>query len=460
MDTPTGEPRNEPKPPDVGGEGPQHPEQPDLGTGSGANPSVWRKFFRRLTEPAKSAISHVRQVYRDHPLHWPTAVTLIALSWYLGPYVEEHGIIQPLQYWLYGFTQNTSPRHPQARFTVVVKIDDEAYYLGEPQHRRPLKRLYIARLAEKLAKFSPGVIAFDVDFRAVDPSGKTRVKSSNGAYELPVSSDYLRETEEMLDRIRAVSAKCPIVLARRIVEDPDNDEYYIPRSDQYDGYDFGTGQVTRGHILFADDIRFISPIIHSKTEHFDSLALAAIRATKREVLAGKDWEVVRFGSFIPEEAMPSVKANEVLCAADDDAELKRRLNGQIVLVGGTWHRGDMDGLKLEDGWDTPIGVIPGVFVHANYAEAILDQRFYPTVFIGKVVEAIAGLALAFLLSFGKSGLAKLGIIIGSLGLIFLFSLLLLVFLGIFCDVVVSGFFLIVHVIVEPFIHSLFSSHAE
>jgi CHASE2 domain-containing sensor protein len=48
---------------------------------------------------------------------------------------------------------------------------------------------------------------------------------------------------------------------------------------------------------------------------------------------------------------------------------------RIVIVGGTWHEAAEGKGALIEGFESPIGLVPGVYLQANYVEALLDRRF-------------------------------------------------------------------------------------
>ncbi|MGA7928756.1 MAG: hypothetical protein WCA20_22520 [Candidatus Sulfotelmatobacter sp.] len=65
-------------------------------------------------------------------------------------------------------------------------------------------------------------------------------------------------------------------------------------------------------------------------------------------------------------------AAEKLFKGDEDAIESCR--GRIVLIGGNW-RDDSGNGDPVDTHDTPVGPMAGMYIHANYMEAPLDDRY-------------------------------------------------------------------------------------
>jgi len=85
-----------------------------------------------------------------------------------------------------------------------------------------------------------------------------------------------------------------------------------------------------------------------------------------------------FGSFITEQSFRAsgavLRAQDVL--KDRSQDLKSAVSGKTVLVGVTWHLYAFGRGPIVDSHESPVGSIPGVFLHANYAAALLDGRAY------------------------------------------------------------------------------------
>src|SRR6185503_12794923 len=104
-------------------------------------------------------------------------------------------------------------------------------------------------------------------------------------------------------------------------------------------------------------------------------------------------DALPYGSFMPPQAFTTVSANQVL---ERDPEALRKLAFKVVILGGHWHdRGHNRG-NWVDAYDSPIGNVPGILIHANYAEALLDSRIYRPWrgWVLKLIEVVQALMIA------------------------------------------------------------------
>jgi hypothetical protein len=141
--------------------------------------------------------------------------------------------------------------------------------------------------------------------------------------------------------------------------------------------------------------------------------------------------------------IPTFSAIELLCGKgsgkDSDwrnctsAEPWDEINGSIAVVGD--HNGDTDR------HNTPWGSIYGVDLQANYVAALLDQRYYLSLFSpGQNESAIVIFFLVLQLLFWKSGSTLQGLVYGVAlwGTIFVSSIFILAFTGYLLTVWVQG----------------------
>jgi CHASE2 domain-containing sensor protein len=85
----------------------------------------------------------------------------------------------------------------------------------------------------------------------------------------------------------------------------------------------------------------------------------------------------------------------------DPATLAKLAN-RVVLVGGSWRTASLGRGELVDAHETPVGVLPGVLVHANYVEALLTGRTVRpnSGFVHVVADFALGILLACVLIAG------------------------------------------------------------
>jgi CHASE2 domain-containing sensor protein len=393
---------------------------------------------------------HLRDVFWRHRLHWLTVLVLIGAGSYLSHRLEKFEALYDLRYRLYRFIQNPWPSKPRLRDVVVVVIDDDEYWHGEPKHRVPIDRRYLRKIVEKVAEFQPAVIALDFDLRSPDPTGKTLNPTEDNSLQLPEGAEYVDETADLLKAIRTLVPRCDFVLPTTVAVE---DGQYLAQVNVYDGFDFEPYDVAKGYISLPFDIRYIPPVLAIKNgTPLDSFAIGIVRKYDPEMLEGQDLQKHRFGSFIPRDPRRELTSRSILAADPASSRaLAKRLIGKIVLIGADWHsRAYQDGKPI-DSYPTPVGELPGVFIHANYIQAILDARTFPL--LGSdVIEWFFGLLLAYALTVSIKTPLKLLLVIAIIALPIMASFLILQQLGIYCDVVIVDLLLLGHVLVERMIH--------
>jgi hypothetical protein len=302
---------------------------------------------------------------------------------------------------------------------------------------------------KSIAKLNPAVIAIDVNLRSPDPLGKVRSRAGDNGPTLPVSSDYVGETADLLQTIRDLPESSKLVLARSIGLPDEQEALYVTESDVYDGFDFQSATVALGYIDLPDDIRYVPPVLRRKDKgSFDSFAIAIVRQANPGALTGWDWTEPRFGGFLTRDTIPSVPAHAILHPGADSRALAARLQHHIVLIGGDWHRDAVDRGPDVDSHYTPVGDIPGVFVHANYVETILFHRLYSFLPGGRAVDLLLSLLLVYVLALDLNFWVRISTVILLVIASLMLSCLLLLMLGVFCDVLAIDVLLIGHWFIE------------
>jgi len=75
--------------------------------------------------------------------------------------------------------------------------------------------------------------------------------------------------------------------------------------------------------------------------------------------------------------------------------VEEKIQGRVVLIGANWHQLGSNRGDLVDSYSTPVGKLPGVFIHANYVQAILDGRSFQLFEWNTLVEWFFGLLLTY-----------------------------------------------------------------
>jgi CHASE2 domain len=252
------------------------------------------------------------------------------------------------------------------------------------------------------------------------------------------------------------------VLAKKIQwVDQTRQDSYKTESNVYDGFPFGSRSqqdspnVTKGYLSLADaDVRYIPPILKlDNGQELKSFSLAIVAARSQKAMKRRNWSDLMFASFLQMNEIETVSAAHVCCANPDRDVIGPALEHQIVIIGGIWHK-DGPGIgERVDLWETPRGLMPGVYLHANYVEAILDQRVYPLLQPDWRIEAFVGLLFASMLALRLNRIKKAAMIVVGIAGTVAASYILLQNVGVYCDVVILDILLIGHIVVEGFLKS-------
>jgi CHASE2 domain-containing sensor protein len=103
-----------------------------------------------------------------------------------------------------------------------------------------------------------------------------------------------------------------------------------------------------------------------------------------------------YGTFIAPDRFNQCSAGHILNASV--GELKRKFQHHIVMVGGVWHGGAYGYGDQVDQHPSPIGWVPGVYLHANYVEAMISRQTFSPIpaAISYSIEIFMALAVAII----------------------------------------------------------------
>lgn len=313
------------------------------------------------------------------PRYWLGSILLIAAGAWLGELLAERQAWIDLRYRAHEFFGH-SARPMRQRYTALVLIEDDEYWGRDLARRVPIKRRYLAQLVDLLDRADAAVIALDFDFRSPRPDGTLRD-----------FRDYADETKDFLATVDRVATARPVVLPRTL----GYDRGYTTESDIYEDHPF-QGRVLRGYIALPNDMRqvpFPLALVGTSCQsgrckegscfnhrcYLDSFAVAIVRATNDDralSVMSKRNNTLPFGTFIKD--LPAYSAGDVVNRWNLE-KVKRELGHKIVLVGAGWSRFAYGRGGPVDTYLSPIGMVGGVFLHANYVEAIKDSRIEPPV---------------------------------------------------------------------------------
>jgi hypothetical protein len=115
-----------------------------------------------------------------------------------------------------------------------------------------------------------------------------------------------------------------------------------------------------------------------------------------------------YGTFLPQSAFLHVSADDL---AKNVPAARAALDHRIVIIGGVRHDAITGG--MEDEHDTPLGPMIGAYVHANWIEAILEQRIKRPVpwWVAIGVDLALGISMVVLSARARSAADQLGLVL-------------------------------------------------
>lgn len=358
---------------------------------------------------------------------WIRIVLIVTLGVVIGYFLEEQQITANIRFYSYRVLQKVIPRKQQPNYTAIVLIGDEEYW-KDPQlaHRTPINRAYLAKLLRAINDADPTVIGLDFDLRAPLPDEN---QADDPAYH--------QETDELVKTYREVSRQTPVILPKAIGTNYYGE--YVLEPDVYDAFGISAGTDPAlhsfGYIALPFDPRVLPQTIAiSSGKELMSFSEALVYAYDPKRVPANSGGHGRglYAGYINQNEFKNVTfyATEIL---KDPQKFKRLFHPKVVLVGGSWHSRAYDRGGIIDLHLTAAGSIPGVFVHANYVEAMLDLRTFPglNLWLRLTLEWVLTFILAFcvqLPAIRERDWAALAIIVflivfGAIGMFYVFAIL-------------------------------------
>jgi len=273
-----------------------------------------------------------------------------------------------------------SPRSITPKWVRTVEIDDAAH----ARQGEPTNRAFLAGLVSSAA--AGDALAVVLDIKLVAPEGMT------DGEDFP---DRAADNDRLLAAVRDAASKgVPVVLATWLSRDRGGSfsrmpNVFLDAALPLPGPDGVCARANRacvrlGNINLPTDKRRIPLVTRTRDDGRESasLALSAVSAyedatdreprtaVKKPIASAIEDGDFPFASFIPESAFQKIPIDP------QTGELKPRqlARGRIVVVGGTW-RADLGRGEPVDSYSTPVGAMRGMYLHANYIEALLDDRY-------------------------------------------------------------------------------------
>jgi len=306
-----------------------------------------------------------------------------------------------------------SPRLLTAKWVRAVEIDQQKHAeLGEPTNRA-----FLASVISQAARGDAAVIVLDIKLLA--PQGMA------AGHDLETQSNG---DARLLDAIRNASANgVPIVLTSWLQRDTKGNfrrmpnfflDEVLPLPDengncirsQSDPQSVAStigpfrppGCVRIGNINAPTDLREVPLVTRTVDPEGRSMSVALATATAYEEAIQRlprtaDKKRIRsaiahdenvFASFIQESEFQKIPIQELAEGARSALE---KCRGRIIIIGGNF-REDLGHGTWVDSYETPVGEMRGMYLHANYIEALLDDRYQSEVplGIGLTFDIVAG----------------------------------------------------------------------
>jgi CHASE2 domain-containing sensor protein len=371
--------------------------------------------------------------------YWVRAVIIVSLGVWVGDSLSQSDLWLNKRRLAYRWLVTRNPRKTEARRVRIILIQDDEYWLGELAGRKPIHRDYLAKLIRATADLGPSLIALDFDLRSPSPDGHP---IEHPAYE--------QETKQLCDTVRDIAKeKCPIVLPKTLGSWEAGG--YTTDSDIYNNYDFGDASVSSGYISLPYDERLVpaTPLSLKGGGALDSFARAIVKVIDPDTLKRLESKSLKlpYSDFIDPDAFKCVSAADVLL---NPRSVRAQIKNWPIIIGAHWHSGAINRKEFIDLHSSPNGAMPGVILHANYVEAILDSRLYPgwPPFVIHLIEGLGAMlvALVFALETGSVVKALAVMTVGSflVGL----SVIALLFFGVIFDFFVPAVCALGHGLLE------------
>jgi CHASE2 domain-containing sensor protein len=397
---------------------------------------------------SSSVLKFIRPFTRKGWGHWLRFALLLTAAGYAGHLLSTSAWLTGLRYSLYHrqlMMRDRSQLYP--RRTALVLLNDDDYWGNGFQSRTPLKRGELAVLVDKLDEAGVNTVALDVDLRSPRPK--------EPGFEFP---DYQEEDKLLFAAIaRMCAGGRHVVLASSVQF---GDDGYVEMPSIYTGSLKQMSCVVHGYIQLPFDMRQIAGSLElAGGAHLDSMSLAITGIadpTARDQAAANSGEGFRYSEYLTPEDFAAKNGRQFIFDGQqlrtmETKALRDQLADKLVLVGANWHSFAYSAGPLVDMHNSPGGMEPGVMLHANYVEAMLDSTGTFTPISNETAELLEiGLALV---------LAMIGVLeihsawkwaafFIALVLSILFTYTLLQNLGLFLDFFIPMLMIIAHTIAE------------
>ena len=399
-------------------------------------------------QKASRLLKIVRPFTRKGWGHWMRFAVLLCVAGYCGHLLSSGRWLTGFRYAIY--KRQLSMRHDASLYperTALVLLNDDDYWGDAFQARTPLKRNELGAIVDKLREAGVNTVALDVDLRSPIPQ--------KPEFEFP---DYKAEDDAL---VAAISRMCDagrhVVLSSSVRFGGDG---YELMPSIYTGAKKKMPCVKSGYIQLPFDMRRMPGALElADGTSIDSLSLAVTGIADpaaHDKAAAKSDKGFRFSEYLTAADFAAPNGRQFMFNGQQlktmsAAALRNQLADRLVFVGAAWHAFAYGTGPQVDTYNSPGGMEPGVMLHANYVEAMLDRTgtFTPVSdSLAELMEVALALALAMIgvleiHTAWKWAAFAIGIVLS-----ILFTYSLLQNLGLFLDFLIPMLMIIVHTIVE------------
>jgi CHASE2 domain-containing sensor protein len=393
---------------------------------------------------------------------WKTLVVLGAMVLWAYNF---HGVEEQIPFLLtaelkvHQVLSNLDWHRKRVGWVTLVEIDDDSFWSPLLSGATPTNRAVLGDLGLLAADYGAVVVAFDIKFNSpTSVPGDFAIRDSDNQY--------------LLKAIRKITAQNKVVvLPAGFVLNDSGEWQREPRIFRDDQLPRGT---RTGYINLPIDPRQIplattawqtneqpqtdaqsQPLLNSfALEIVDSYEEAAhIRDhTKNDPVIEKaiaDNEFV-YGGFLGDPTWQGDRVTAKQLLEGNQSALEKCRN-RIVIFGGTWHAFGYGRGPQADTHSSPLGPLPGLYLHANYVESLLRDDFRPAVSekIAVLIDVVIAVVFYVLFRSANKRRVKVGVF---LTFVFLIAAVYLVFtaVGKYLDFITPVSLVFVHLLVEAF----------
>jgi CHASE2 domain-containing sensor protein len=397
---------------------------------------------------ASSLLKFIHPFTRKGWGHWLRFALLLIAAGYLGHLLSSSTWLTQFRYTIYHrqlMMRDRSQLYPKR--TALVLLNDDDYWGDTYQARTPLKRGELADVIDRLEAAGVNTVALDVDLRSPRPQ--------DPGLEF---HDYQDEDKLLVAAIKRMCAADRHVVLASSVEF--GDDGYVEMPSVYTKFIKEMPCVVHGYIQLPFDMRRIPGTLElADGSPLDSMSLAVTGIadpTAHAQATAKKGEGFRFSEYLTPDDFATKNGRQFIFSGQqlktmDTKALRDQLADKLVFVGANWHANAYGTGPLVDVHNSPGGMEPGVMLHANYVEAILDRTGTFTAISNSTAEMLE-IGLALLLAMigaleihtaWKWAAFGIGIVLS-----ILFTYSLLQNLGLFLDFFIPMLMIVVHAIAE------------